>query len=183
MLVILFLIILFLNIKSRKLPKINTNISYHCGIQVLNLNVEKGACNIVDKLSFMYQNVRGLKSKTIDFYNNILNSDHDIILITETWLNDSVLNSELSDGRYEVFRRDRGSNGGGVMMLCSRRLNARARTEWQRDHIECLWVTVDGRTIGSEHNLHIALAYMAPDRALPSRINSCRQLVFFFFFL
>lgn len=74
--------------------------------------------------------------------------DHDIILLTETWLNDSVLDSKLSDHRYEVFRRDRGSNGGGFMIMCKERLSARDRIEWQRNHVECTWVTVDGRTIG-----------------------------------
>ncbi|KAL4720459.1 hypothetical protein ACJJTC_011820 [Scirpophaga incertulas] len=79
------------------------------------------------KLTLLYQNVRGLRTKTTEFYNNLLLSNHDIILVTETWLNDGILDSELSDNRYEIFRRDRGSNGGGVMVMCGSRTE-RART-------------------------------------------------------
>ncbi|KAL4705380.1 hypothetical protein ACJJTC_016573 [Scirpophaga incertulas] len=123
------------------------------------------------KLTILYQNVRGLRTKTTEFYNNLLLSNHDIILVTETWLNDGILDSELSDNRYEIFRRDRGSNGGGVMVMCSRGLSARARIEWQRDQVECVWVTIDGRTIGLKQDLHIALVYMAPGPTLPARLH------------
>ncbi|KAL4702775.1 hypothetical protein ACJJTC_002315 [Scirpophaga incertulas] len=114
------------------------------------------------------------RTKTLEFCNNMLNLDHDIILLTETWLNDGVLDSELSDNRYELFRRDRGSKGGGVMLLCSRRLSARSRTEWCRNNVECLWVTVDGRTIGLQRDLHVAVAAPGPD--LPNRLNDFIQI-------
>ena len=42
-------------------------------------------------------------------------NNHDLIAITEMWLNDTVLDSELSAGLpdHTWFRRDRGSLGGG----------------------------------------------------------------------
>ncbi|XP_072934838.1 uncharacterized protein [Epargyreus clarus] len=48
-------------------------------------------------------NVRGLRTKTIELYNNVICNDFDVIVFTETWLNGSVLDSELFDNRYEVF--------------------------------------------------------------------------------
>ncbi|CAB3251213.1 unnamed protein product [Arctia plantaginis] len=56
-------------------------------------------------------------------------SNYDIIVLTETWLNSSVLSTELFDDRYVVYRRDRessgfhpGKEGGGVLVAVSRRL-------------------------------------------------------------
>ena len=42
----------------------------------------------------------------------------DLVFITESWLDDSVSDRELSsDGRFQVFRCDRPSRGGGVVVL------------------------------------------------------------------
>lgn len=49
-------------------------------------------------------------------------NNHDIIILTETWLRDGIFNKEIFDERYEVFRRDRDaqsstkSDGGGVLI-------------------------------------------------------------------
>lgn len=140
-----------------------------------------------DKLQFWYQNVRGLRTKTNDFYRNVLHSGADIILVTETWLCDSILDSELSDDRYQVFRRDRGSLGGGVMIMSAARLCARARSEWQRDDLECVWATVPRHSLASSsadpsstrtsnpprsrHDLHVGVVYLPPDKLIPKRID------------
>lgn len=130
-----------------------------------------------DRLRIYYQNVRGLRTKTLDFYNGILSVDHDLVLITETWLKDSILDSELADNRYSVFRRDRGSHGGGVMALCSKRLCARARADWSSDQLdlECLWITVEGHSLNSDRDLHIGLVYMPPGDLLAKRVDRFSQ--------
>lgn len=76
-------------------------------------------------LSLYYQNIRGMKSKALDIYNTILCNNFDIICLTETWLDDAVLSSELFDDRYCVLRRDRdpsfrtrfNKHHGGVCLL------------------------------------------------------------------
>lgn len=35
-------------------------------------------------LKFYYQNVRGLRTKTIDFFNNIVCTSYDVIMLSET---------------------------------------------------------------------------------------------------
>ena len=42
----------------------------------------------------------------------------DVVFGTETWLNDNVLNSELSLDEYHVHRRDRQDKEGGGVFLC-----------------------------------------------------------------
>lgn len=53
-----------------------------------------------------YQNVRGLKSKVNNFYSNVLTVYFDIVSLTETWLDESVYNSELFTDEWSVFRQD-----------------------------------------------------------------------------
>lgn len=75
-------------------------------------------------LSIFYQNVRGLKSKLSDVLNSILLCNYDIICFIETWLNDSILISELfgTGFKYFVYRKDRDlehygkDDGGGVLI-------------------------------------------------------------------
>ena len=49
------------------------------------------------------------------FQSVVYAGDFDIICITETWLTDAVSSSELLSN-YCVYRRDRGSRGGGVLI-------------------------------------------------------------------
>ena len=43
----------------------------------------------------------------------------DVFCITETWLTDFVVNNEIAPENYTIYRRDRGSRGGGVMIAVS----------------------------------------------------------------
>ena len=69
------------------------------------------------ELTISLQNARSLKSKLGNLRAASPElSRVDLVAITETWLDDTVLDSELSAGlpAYTWFRRDRGSLGGGV---------------------------------------------------------------------
>ena len=55
----------------------------------------------------------------------MLTSDHlDVLAITETFLCDVILDSELVDDDYVIFRRDRDRHGGGVMAFVHKYLMA-----------------------------------------------------------
>ncbi|CAH2094332.1 unnamed protein product [Euphydryas editha] len=78
------------------------------------------------------------------FYCNVCCNYYDVIVICETWLE-----SELFDNRYVVYRRGRkstihqgGSEGGGVQISVSKKINSRHLTEWQ-SNCEDLWVMLD----------------------------------------
>lgn len=122
-------------------------------------------------LKVFYQNVRGLRTKCVELFNNILLYDYDIILITETWLQNDILDSELCDGRYDVFRSDRdipnniaGKQGGGGVLCCVRReLCAVLQADWMTSDFEAVCLTIFSRTLGANANLNIILSYMSPD--------------------
>lgn len=108
-----------------------------------------------NELIVYYQNVNGLRTKTHTFFTNILNSDYDVICLSETNLSSSVESSELFNEDYCVYRRDRESSacsksdGGGVLVAVSKRFTSKQQASWQCT-AEDLWVTVSGER-GSFH--------------------------------
>lgn len=83
---------------------------------------------MVNTFSCFYQNVRGLRTKTKIFYNNLLNCNYDIVFLSETWLLPGIFDTELFDSRYSVYRTDRNyelrgmTKGGGTLIAVKRRL-------------------------------------------------------------
>lgn len=98
-------------------------------------------------ISIYYQNVRGLRTKTINLYRNVCMNSYDVVIFTETWLTDGICNSELFDGRYIVWRRDRDycrtaqTRGGGVLIAVKNDLTVLERCDW-RSTAEDIWVTI-----------------------------------------
>lgn len=62
-------------------------------------------------LKLYYQNVRGLQTKTSDIFDNVLYNNFDITIPTKPCFNSSILDAELFDNRYIVYRRDRETSG------------------------------------------------------------------------
>lgn len=79
-----------------------------------------------------YQNVRGLRTKSTEFFNNVASSKFDIIAISETWATESIFSSELFPSDYLVYRKDRCltnsrvSRGGGVLLAVDTSLRSSA---------------------------------------------------------
>ncbi|KAL0880423.1 hypothetical protein ABMA27_002850 [Loxostege sticticalis] len=118
-------------------------------------------------VNIYYQNVRGLRTKTVLFKRNIQLLNYDIVLLTETWLLDGVNNEELFSDRYTVWRRDRDylsvgqSRGGGVLIAIRCDLAVQARPEWHST-AEDIWVSLKiGAKKGSlPFVLHIGCLYL-----------------------
>ncbi len=49
----------------------------------------------------------------------ISKNEVDIMVLTETWLDDSIKDCELCPPWYNILRRDRNCKGGGVAFLIS----------------------------------------------------------------
>lgn len=65
--------------------------------------------------------MRGLRTKLSTLYMESFNIDHHVLVFTETWLNENFLSTEILCNKFNIFRRDRGSNttGGGVLIAVS----------------------------------------------------------------
>ena len=119
-------------------------------------------------LKIYFQNVRGLRTKTADFYLNMLTCDYDIIVLCETWLAGDILDSELFCDRYLVYRRDRESSGfhnnksgGGVLIAVSKRLSS-CRLCNCESKCEDVWVSVDIYIDNKLEKLFICGVYIPP---------------------
>lgn len=104
--------------------------------------------NTKQNLQIFYQNTRGLKTKTHDFFLNLLSEDYDAVALVETFLSPDITNGELFDSRYEVFRQDRTkeqtgkSSAGGVLFAVKKNIQTVPLNKWNTctKDIESLWL-------------------------------------------
>lgn len=92
-----------------------------------------------EMMRILYQNVRGLRTKTTELKLSLTQQNEDVVCLTETWLNEYFLDNEFCDGDLIVHRRDRNygascsTRGGGAIimvinhLLSERLLEARRR--------------------------------------------------------
>ena len=66
----------------------------------------------------------------------------DVILGTETWLDPSISSSEILPRLYNVYRKDRGGKGGGVLIAVHNTLDSSAAPEMEVEDCELLWIRV-----------------------------------------
>ncbi|XP_055527412.1 uncharacterized protein LOC129720025 [Wyeomyia smithii] len=98
--------------------------------------------------------------------------DYDIIVLTETWLDDRILSTQLFGNRYTVFRTDRSdlnskkTRGGGVLIAVSVRLNCRIDAAPIHDTLEQVWVIVET----SCSDVSVGVVYLPPDRKSDSQL-------------
>lgn len=114
-----------------------------------------------------YQNCRGLRTQTKDFYENVACNSYDIIVITETWLKDNINDRELFDKRYVVHRRDRDStaskkdDGGGVLVAVLNKYKSKRLKQYE-SVCEDLWVSIEVFFSNSVKRLTICAVYLPP---------------------
>ena len=53
------------------------------------------------------------------FQSFIYSNSYEIVCITETWLSDAVFDNEIIPKNYSIYRKDRKSLGGGVLVAIS----------------------------------------------------------------
>lgn len=118
-------------------------------------------------LRIYYQNVRGLRTKTENFYRQLCLSEFDIIALTETWLVDGITDTELFGDQYMVWRRDRDycltgqTRGGGVLIAVRKSISAIPQPLFHSS-AEDLWVTFNLRQPNNKNNfkLHVCAIYL-----------------------
>lgn len=73
--------------------------------------------------------------------------DFDIACFTETHLDDSILDEELElDGFNSIYRKDKNSFGGGVMIYLSNAVRARRRVDLEPNNVERIWLEIEEPT-------------------------------------
>ena len=95
------------------------------GIHIMHLNIHD-----------LYSKFDELKA-LLSHQNNI-----DILCICETFLNDTFSDTELQLENYQLFRKDRKTNGGGLVIYVKENLRCSLREDLQVHDIEALWVEI-----------------------------------------
>ena len=92
--------------------------------------------------------MRGLRTKIDPFYLAVSEAEYDVIVLTETWLDDRIYSAQLFGSLYTVFRTDRSqlnsrkSRGGGVLIAASTKLTSYIDPAPISSPVEQLWIVV-----------------------------------------
>ena len=84
-------------------------------------------------------NFRSIVNKVSETQNMIDSVQPDVIIGTETWLSKDIKDSEIFSSCYSVFRKDRDSRGGGVLIAVKDEFKSTLVSELDTD-CEILWV-------------------------------------------
>ena len=96
----------------------------------------------------------------VAFQKFVYGGDYDIIAVTETWLNQSILDSEILDKGYIIFRRDRLEKVGGGVLLAIKNNIPLARRRDLENNLEMLCVELN--LIGSP-KIFVSVFYRPPN--------------------
>ena len=90
--------------------------------------------------------------------NLVKSTDPDIILMSETKLDKHILSSEFTPHGYKGFRKDRNTNGGGVMIM-TRDSYIAEEVEISECTGEFIWIKIQ---LKGEHPLYVSSFYRQP---------------------
>lgn len=117
--------------------------------------------NTKGQLKCLLANVRSIRNKLLlDFHAIVYAKEFDIIALTETWLDQSVMDHEIIPHGYSIFRKDR-SNRRGVLLACKDNLVVTRRSDLEENQCELLWCEISSPVTGSKTLLGIF--YRPPD--------------------
>ena len=126
-------------------------------------------------MKFSSINVNGIRSKKLELLAYLDFHQPQIVAIQETKIDSSISTSELFPETcpYNVYRKDRNSKGGGVMLLIHKDISHMPITELENDS-ESVWVKV----LTNKTSHFVASWYQPPGRnlaELTSEINLLRS--------
>ncbi len=169
---------------------INLTVSDDVALYRASVEVVDGVCadggdaqliESVKNISVYYQNINRSKTKTTQLFLSVIENDYDIIVLVETNFDSSIIDEEVFDNRYLVYRCDRvlnvnsvKSSGGGVVVAVKKSFNSVACPDMSNS-CEEMWIKV------SFVNLKlffcgVYLPHSAPDEFCNRHINSVEKI-------
>ena len=92
-------------------------------------------------------------NKISDFRSFVYSSNYSIFCITETWLSDLIYDNEILPTGFNIYRKDRSSRGGGVLIAIDQDIHS--SIIFSPSHLEVVAVKVC--------NLSICTVYVPPN--------------------
>ena len=84
----------------------------------------------------------------------------DLIAFNETQLSNNITNNQVKLSNYELIRKDRNRNGGGVCIYIKNHVNFKVRHDLMHDNTEAIIIEV---TKPNSKPFAVVVAYRAPD--------------------
>lgn len=100
-----------------------------------------------------------LEAVVDEICHHIVTEGVDILAVTETWLDDSIQDSEICPNGFSILRNDRNRRGGGVAFYISNLLHFKPRLDLCVGNIETVWMEVFP---GSKRSMLLCCAYKSP---------------------
>ena len=141
------------NIDEELCPQTNCNVEYE-SIETCFAQCSKKSTLI------SHLNIRSLRGKHDHLKYLLLNTPFDIFSLSETWLDKSITNAEMSIDGYSLERRDRNSTGGGVACYIKSDVTYRRRSDLECSNLEILWLEIINNGSSS---MFVAVIYRPPD--------------------
>ena len=106
-------------------------------------------------LNFMHLNVHYLYSK-IDEIKLLISQQQNIHIMgfCETFLSETLSNAQLRLDNFELFRKDRNTLGGGLVLYIQEQLTCTRRFDLETDFVESIWLEIH-----QQHSKSILLCY------------------------
>lgn len=113
----------------------DTHTPSHATDDIFNCFKSKG-------LHFLHVNARSLIPKLSELKILVNKSKAAVLAISETWLDNSVTDSEINIPGYSVVRKDRNREGGGVCIYINSNLAFNQRSDLETSDIEAVWAEI-----------------------------------------
>ena len=114
-------------------------------------------------LRICHLNIRSIYNKIDEIRFIVTASEIDVFCLSESWLDDSIQDSEINIPGYAIERRDRNRTGGGVVMYIkdSIRYKPRPDIESASRIVENVWIEIESSNEGAKSYL-ICCMYRPP---------------------
>ena len=148
------------NGKNKSNPANGQKKNKHIEIKYVNYLGKKIAAN--KGLSVGHLNTRSILPKIEELRVMLKKSKLDILTISESWLDNSVLPHEIEIENYTVIRKDRNRQGGGVMQYISNSLEYKERSDLNHERVEAIWLELQATDNNTKYL--ICSYYRSPDK-------------------
>ena len=151
--------------------RLGTNINHaELGSRSHKLTI-KTEPHFISKLKCGLINARSVVNKLDSLKLRMMIEELDVIGITESWAHKDIDNSELHIDGYNMFRKDRPSRGGGVILYVKEHIPCKLLDS--KEDIESIWCEIGD--IYSKCN--IALYYRPPNASESYNKEMCKELL------
>ena len=95
-------------------------------------------CKHRKTLTFAHININSFRNKYVVLQEVLYEKLVDILVVSESKLDDSFPSAQFQVEGYKLYRKDRDSNGGGLIMYVRNGLTSRQRTDLETEQTECV---------------------------------------------